>query len=85
MAFTVYKMYITVPKLVQQQATKYIISDYPSSYKACLITLKSLPLMMQFEVLLFVNGLKKPMNTFNIYEYVTFSIVKLQSVLLLSN
>ena len=67
---------ITVIELVQWRATKYILSDYSSSYKARLITLKLLPLMMQFElndVLFFVNCLKNPTNAFNIYEYVTFS------------
>ncbi len=62
---------ITVIELVQQRATKYILSDYSSSYKARLITLKLLPLMMQFElndVLFFVNCLKNPMSAFNIYE-----------------
>ena len=67
---------ITVIELVQWRATKYILSGYSSSYKARLITLKLLPLMMHFElndILFFVNCLKNPMNAFNIYENVTFS------------
>ena len=62
---------ITVIELVQWRATKYILSDYSSSYKARLITLKLLPLMMQFElndILFFVNCLKNSMSAFNIYE-----------------
>ena len=72
-------------ELPQQRATKYILSDYSSSYKAHLISLKLLPLMMQFELndaMFFVSCLNPPTSAFNISECVT---VTLQGVLLLSN
>ena len=67
---------IIVIELLQRRATKYILSDNSSSYKDRLISLKLLPLMMQFELndaMFFVSCLKHPTSAFNISEYVTFS------------
>ena len=66
-------------KNVQHHATKYILNDFTSDYRSRLIALKILPLMMQLElydVMFFIRSLKGPTNAFNIYDRVTFHLLK---------
>ena len=65
---------ITLEK-IQHRATIYILNDFTSDYRSCLIALKILPLTMQVElysVMFFIRNLKEPTNAFNIYDHVTF-------------
>ena len=67
---------------VQRRATKFILHDYASSYKSCLLTLHLLPLMMQFEIndiLFFITSIKNPTKCFNILHHVTFSTASTRS------
>ena len=62
----------------QQQATKYILSDYQSDYKQRLQSLNLLPLVMQLElydIMFFIRCLKFPSDSFTIQRYVHFSEV----------
>ena len=61
---------------VQRRATKYILNDYSSDYKSCLMNLKLLPLMYIYEIndiCFFIKSYQSPSSHFNIYDYVTFS------------
>ena len=63
-------------KRLQKRETKYILDDYQSDYKARMIKLKLLPLMMIYElneVLFFVSNYKEPTSSFNIMDFVCFS------------
>ena len=58
------------PERLQRRATKYILDDYQSDYKAMLTKLKLLPLMMIYElndVLFFVSNCKEPTSSLNIW------------------
>ena len=63
---------------VQRRATKYITSDYKSSYRDRLITLQILPMTMYLEYLdikFLLRALKNnshPANNFNIYDHISF-------------
>ena len=58
---------------VQRCGTKYIFSDFSSDYRSRLISLNMLPLMMQFEFLIFfIKCLKYTSDYFNILDYVSF-------------
>ena len=66
-------------KQLQRRATKYILNDYVSDYKARLTNLRLLPLMYIFEisdVLFFIKNLinKNPTNNFNINTYISFTV-----------
>ena len=66
---------ITALERIQRRATKYILNDFHSDYKHCLLSLRLLPLMMQlelFDILFFIRCLKDPDN-FSIFSYVRFS------------
>ena len=65
---------------VQRRATKYILSDYTSSYKTRLILL-NLPLMYLFElhdILFAIKSLKSPTIQFNI-NYINFNSANTRS------
>ena len=61
---------------VQRRATKFVLNDYSSNYKARLISLKLLPLMYWFElqdILLLVKCMKEPAENFDISTCVSLS------------
>ena len=61
---------------VQRKATKYILNDYHSDYKARLSQLQLLPLMHWFEIqdiLFLVKCLQQPTNYTEITSLVTFT------------
>ena len=61
---------------IQRRATKYILSDYTSSYKSRLQQLNILPLMFVFELqdlMFLIKSLKSPTDNFNINNYITFA------------
>ncbi len=61
---------------VQRRATKFILNDYTSDYRARLVKLKLLPLMYHLElndILFCVKSLKAPASHFDIREYISFS------------
>ena len=61
---------------IQRRASKYILGDYTSDYKTRLIKLNLLPLMYIYElldILFFIKSYKSPINSFNIFQYVTFN------------
>ena len=60
---------------VQRRATKYILNDYLSYYKICLVSLKILPLMILLELndLSFLLRMWQPFSFFDILNYVRFS------------
>ena len=58
---------------VQRRATKYILNDYTSSYRARLLKLEMLPLMYIFELndlLFFIKSLKNPSPHFDITKWI---------------
>ena len=60
---------------IQRWATKYILNDYSSDYKTCLIKLKILPLMYTFDindVMFLIKSIKFPSEAFNITNFATF-------------
>ena len=60
---------------LQRRASKFILHDFSSNYKTRLLSLDLLPLMMMFElndVLFFINCLKNPSESFDIFKYVSF-------------
>ena len=61
---------------------QYILQDYKSCYRSCLIKLHMLPLMMQFEIadiMFFVTSIKSPSAHFNMLQHVNFSKVSTRS------
>ena len=61
---------------IQRRASKYILGDYTSDHKTRLIKLNLLPLMYIYElldILFFIKSYKSPINSFNIFQYVTFN------------
>jgi len=73
---------IFIIERIQCRATKYLLNDYTSSYKTCLIKLKFLSLMYLFELqdLLFaIKSIKSPTTQFNIHNYVNFSSANTRS------
>ena len=61
---------------VQRRATKFILNDYTSDYKARLLALNLLPLMFVLElrdVMFCVQSLKSPTRDFDIMNFVSFS------------
>ena len=61
---------------IQRRATKYILNDYSSDYKARLTKLGILPLMYFLEYLditFLVTCIKEPASNFPISDYITFS------------
>ena len=68
--------HIVMLERIQCRATKFILNDYTSSYKSCLLKLNILPLMYQFDyydIFFFVKHIKHPTDNFNILNYVSFS------------
>ena len=62
---------------VQRRATKYILNDYTSSYRARLLKLSMLPLMYIFELndlLFFIKSIKNPSPHFDITKWIHLSI-----------
>ena len=64
---------------IQRRAmyTKYILNDYNSSYKSCLLHLNLLPLMYIFELndlTFFIKSYKSASSHFNINDYINFRI-----------
>ena len=60
---------------VQRRATKFILNDYSSSYKARLVHLQLLPLMHWFEfldIMFLIKCIKDPPDNFNIFEFIQF-------------
>ena len=67
---------------VQRRATKWILSDYSSSYKSRLTTLHLLPLSMVLEIAdisFFLSSLSCRTPSFNILDYVSFSTARTRS------
>ena len=67
---------------VQRRATKYILSDFTSSYKSRLIKLNLLPLMYIYELndlTFFIKSYKYPSNYFNVNDYIFSSFVSTRS------
>ena len=63
---------------IQCRASKYILGDYTSDYKTRLrlIKLNLQPLMYIYElldILFFIKSYNSPINSFNIFQYVTFN------------
>ena len=61
---------------IQRRATQFILHDFESDYKTRLVTLKLLPLMMEYELIdiaFFIKSLKYTTGNFNIRNYVSFS------------
>ena len=60
---------------IQRPATKFILNNYSSDHKSCLVSLQLLPLMMLFElndIISFVKSLNCITSSFNILNYVSF-------------
>ena len=67
---------INMLERIQRRATKWILNDYQSSYRSCLVTLHLLPLMYVYEmndIMFFIKSYKQQSSHFNITEYVQFS------------
>ena len=67
---------------VQRRATKYITDNPSLDYRARLLTLQMLPLMMEYEIadiLFFIKSLKEPSHRFNFENYIQFNISKTRS------
>ena len=67
---------------MQRRATKYILSDYTSSYKIRLIKLHLFPIMYIYELndlLFFIKSFKYPSNHFNINDFIFCSSVPTRS------
>ena len=67
---------------IQRRATKYILNNYTSDYKDCLLELNILPLAMQFElndVLFYFKAIKSPYLSFDIIQYLITSEVNTRS------
>ena len=68
---------INLIESIQRHATKYILNDYTSDYKARLTKLHLLPLSMLFElhdICFFIKSLKSDANSsFNIVNFVSFN------------
>ena len=67
---------------VQRRATKFILQDYRSNYKARLTSLLLLPVSMWFElqdILFLVKCLKHPPDNFNILDYISFTTTTTRS------
>ena len=67
---------------IQRRATKFILNDFSSDYKARLISLGLLPLMFLYElfdVLFFVKSIKFPDSSFMVENYVSFSSLPTRS------
>ena len=61
---------------VQRRATKYILNDYTSSYRARLLKLSILPLICIFELndlLFFIKSIKNPSPHFDITKWIHLS------------
>ena len=66
---------ISALKIIQRQATKYILNDYVSDYKTHLIKLNLLPLMYiydQCDILFFIKSIQNPSDHFNIQTFIKF-------------
>ena len=62
-------------KRVQRHATKFILNDYTLDYKARLLALNLLPLMMfVLDVMFCVQSLKSPTRDFDITNFVSFCL-----------
>ena len=67
---------------VQRRASKHILSDFTSSYKARLLKLNLLPIMYTLELndlTFFIKSIFFPSNQFNIFNHVTFSSTNTRS------
>lgn len=67
---------------VQRRATKWVLSDYSSSYKSRLATLHLLPLAMVLEIAdisFFLSSLSCSTPSFDILDYVSFSTARTRS------
>lgn len=72
---------VTLEK-IQRQATKFILKDFHSDYRACLSKLDLLPLMYIldfYDILFFIKAIKWPSDHFNIHHYVSFSTASTRS------
>ena len=61
---------------LQQRATKFILNDFISDYKTRLLKLNLLPLMYIFElsdIMFFIKSIKFPTDSFNIFNFISFS------------
>ena len=62
-------------KCVQRRATKFVLNDYSSDYKARLISLRLLSLMYWFklhDIIFLVKCMKDPAGNFDVTSYVSF-------------
>ena len=69
--------HIQLLECIQRHATKYILNDYTSDYRTRLIKLKLLPFMYVLDVndiIFFITSLKFPTSSFDINDYVHFTI-----------
>ena len=67
---------------VQRRASKYILSDFTSSYKARLLKINLLPIMYILELnelIFFIKSNFFPSKHFNVFKYVTFSSTNTRS------
>ena len=76
---TVWNPYLIKDKIilekVQRRTTKFMLSDYVSDYKTCLLRLGILPLMYTldlYDIMIFIKALQQPSPHFNIYQYISF-------------
>jgi len=67
---------ITRLEQLQCRATKYILNNYSSDYKTCLIKLQLLPLMYVLElsdIMFFITNTKKLISSFNVNAHISFT------------
>jgi len=67
---------VTLLERIQWKATKYILSDYTSTYKSRLEQLHLLPLMYIYEIndlMFLIKSLKSPSDNFQIRDHITFT------------
>ena len=60
---------------LQQRASKYILNNYLLDYKSRLISINLLPITLWLElqdILLFLNLLKNPPDSFDLFEHIHF-------------
>ena len=78
---------VTLEK-IQRQAIKFLLKDYDSNYRTCLLKLDLLPLMYTldfYDSILFIKALKQCLSHFNIYDYIYPSVMQTQDLFSSSN
>ena len=73
---------ITLLESVQRRSSRWILNDYKLDYKSRMKTLHLLSLMMVYELnnlLFFMKPIQSPSQSFNILDYVSFSLSSTQS------